>query len=165
MALKTADEPSAKRDGSCDAKHMLSEVLRSAISKAESAGPPRAKARRSWRGQPYDRPLKWNANSRNRDAIPLCPPLAASCPALPRLTGVVTTASRSSATILSTFARISSVGSTQSIGIELQPSVGQLSRSGPLPRVPPATWICRPVMILPQTRQKRFSSSERHWRN
>ena len=48
-------------------------------------------------------------------------------------------ASRSSAAIFSTLARISSVGSTQSIGIELQPSVGQLSRSSPLPRVPPAT--------------------------
>src|SRR5207302_8027241 len=117
------------------------------------------------KGQLYERRLKWNANSRNRDAIPLCPTLPGSCPPLPRLTEVVTAASRSSATILSTLARISSVGSTQSIGIELQRSVGQLSRSGPLPRVPPATWICRPVMILPQTRQKRFSSSERHWRN
>ena len=37
------------------------------------------------------------------------------------------------------------MGSTQSIGMELHRSVGQLSRSGPLPRVPPATWICRPV--------------------
>src|SRR5436190_23303628 len=132
---------------------------------AESAGPPRAEARRSWRGPPYQRRLKWNANSRNRDAIPLYPPLLGSCPPLPRLTEVVTAASRSSATILSTFARISSVGSTQSIGIELQRSVGQLSRNGPLPRVPPSTRICPPVIILPQTRQKRFSSSERHWRN
>ena len=62
-------------------------------------------------------------------------------------------------------ARISSVGSTQSIGIELHRSVGQLSRCDPFPRVPPATWICRPIMILPQTRQKRLSSRERHSRN
>ena len=65
----------------------------------------------------------------------------------------VAEALRSSAAIFSTLARISSVGSTQSIGMELHLSVGQLSRSGPLPRVPPATWIWRPEMSLPQTRQ------------
>jgi len=47
----------------------------------------------------------------------------------------------------------SSVGCTQSIGIALQRSVGQMMRRGPFPRVPPITWISRPVMILLQTRQ------------
>jgi hypothetical protein len=47
----------------------------------------------------------------------------------------------------------SSVGSTQSIGIALQRSVGQMMRGGPVSQVPPITWISRPVMILPQTRQ------------
>src|SRR6266513_2753656 len=47
----------------------------------------------------------------------------------------------------------SSVGCTQSIGIALQRSVGQMMRRGPFPRVPAITWISRPVMILLQTRQ------------
>ena len=51
-----------------------------------------------------------------------------------------------------TAARISSVGNAQSMGIELHRSVGQFNRCNPSPRVA-ATWICRPVMILPQTRQ------------
>jgi hypothetical protein len=59
----------------------------------------------------------------------------------------------SSSVSFSTLARISFVGSTQSIGMELHISVGQLSRSGPLSRVPPATWISRPLIIVPQTRQ------------
>jgi hypothetical protein len=67
--------------------------------------------------------------------------------------------------IVSATARISSVGSTQSIGIELHRSDGQFSRCDPFPTVPPCTWICRPRMILPQTRQKRLSSRERHSRN
>jgi len=60
---------------------------------------------------------------------------------------------RSSAISFSTLARTSVVGSTQSIGMELHFSVGQPSRSGPLPRVPPSTWICRPEMSLLQTKQ------------
>jgi hypothetical protein len=63
------------------------------------------------------------------------------------------------------FARTSSVGRTQSIGIELQFGVGQIMRRGPVPRIPPITWICSPVIILPQTRQKRFSSRECQGRN
>lgn len=69
------------------------------------------------------------------------------------------------ATVVSAAARISSVGNAQSMGIELHRSVGQFARSSPSPRMSPATWICRPVTILPQTRQKRLSSRERHSRN
>src|SRR6266700_3359278 len=46
--------------------------------------------------------------------------------------------------------RNSSVGCTQSIGIAVQRSVGQMIRRGPFPGVPVITWISRPVMILPQ---------------
>src|SRR5439155_9143300 len=49
--------------------------------------------------------------------------------------------------------------------MELHRSVGQVSRNGPFPRVPPAISICPPTIILPQTRQKRLSSSECHSRN
>jgi len=95
--------------------------------------------------------MKWDANSRNRDAMPLWPLLGRLELPLTRLAAFDAAALRSWAAIISTMAMISSVGSTQSIGIELHRSVGQLSRSGP--SVPPATWICRPVMILPQTKQ------------
>ena len=97
--------------------------------------------------------LKRNANPNNRDAILLCSLSGRSGAPVVRIDALRAAASRSSTTILSTLARISSVGSTQSMGIELQRSVGQLTRSAPLPRVPPVTWICWPVMILPQTRQ------------
>jgi len=83
--------------------------------------------------------LKWNANFRNRDAMPLNSVFGGSGIPLARATGLNSAALRSSAANISNLAMISSVGSTQSIGIELQRSVGQLSRNGPLPRVPPAT--------------------------
>ncbi|TMP95270.1 MAG: DUF3309 family protein [Verrucomicrobia bacterium] len=60
---------------------------------------------------------------------------------------------RRSASTIAIFIKTSSVGRTQSIGIALQCSVGQMMRSGPFPRVPPITWISCPVMILLQTRQ------------
>ena len=60
---------------------------------------------------------------------------------------------RRSASSIAIFIKTSSVGRTQSIGIALHCSVGQMMRSGPFPRLPPITWICRPVIILPQTRQ------------
>src|ERR1700736_126743 len=44
-------------------------------------------------------------------------------------------------------ARTSSVGITQSIGMEWQFRVGQIKRSGPVPRVPPTTRRSRPSII------------------
>jgi hypothetical protein len=59
-------------------------------------------------------------------------------------------------------ARCWSLGSTQSIGIEWQFSVGQCRRSGPCWRVPPTTSISRPDSRRPQTKQNRLSWSELH---
>src|SRR5213083_1996228 len=72
---------------------------------------------------------------------------------------------RSTDVVVAASATSSSVGNTQSIGMELHRSVGQPSRNGPFPRVPPAIRICEPAIILPQTRQKRLSSNECHSRN
>jgi len=59
--------------------------------------------------------------------------------------------SRLAAPSFAIFIKTSSVGRTQFIGLALQCSVGQLTRSGPFS--PPVTWTSRPVIILPQTRQ------------
>src|SRR6266480_6238078 len=59
--------------------------------------------------------------------------------------------SRLAASRFAIFIKTSSVGRTQFIGIALQCSVGQLTRSGPFS--PPVTWTSRPVIILPQMRQ------------
>src|ERR1044071_6411043 len=115
----------------------------------------RLKARMDGRGQLQEYRLKGKTNLSSRDIRSSCPLFVGTFGTV--LTVAVLTAAalnsavlRSSAAIVCTLARISSVGSTQSMGIELHFSVGQLSRSGPLPRVPPVTWMCRPDMSLPQ---------------
>lgn len=106
-------------------------------------------------GQLQEYPLDRKANLSSRDTKLSCWLPGWTVLPLPLTTaaGFDAEALRCSVASLSTFVRISFVVSTQSIGIESQPWVGQLSRSGPLPRIPPATWICRPVISLPQTRQ------------
>jgi hypothetical protein len=49
--------------------------------------------------------------------------------------------------------KTSSVGHTHSIGIASQYFVGQTVRSDLFSGVPMMTWICRPVIISPQTKQ------------
>ena len=100
------------------------------------AGLPRAQARRSWRGEVYEWRLKRNAKLCSSVAMLLCSCSARGNTPSGRAGGLDSEDFLSCAAIPSTLAIISSVGSTQSIGIELQRSVGQLSRSAPLPRVP-----------------------------
>ena len=99
--------------------------------------------------------LKESPNLRHRDAKPVscffCGKVLTCATAAAGPSGGVLRFS--SATIRSTFARISSVRSTQSIGIELHPSVGQLTCSRPMARRPTDTWIWQPVTMFPQTRQ------------
>jgi len=69
---------------------------------------------------------------------------------------------RRSASIIAIVIKTSSVGGTHSMGIASQRSVGQMTRKDAFLSVLSITWISRPVMISPQTRQYRFSSKERH---
>ena len=98
-------------------------------------------ARRDSGGQPQEYRLNGKASLSSRDAKLCCWLPGCTVLPLPLATSgsFDAEALRSSAASFYTFARISFVGSTQSIGIELQACVGQFSRSGPLPRVPPAT--------------------------
>jgi hypothetical protein len=61
-----------------------------------------------------------------------------------------------SASTIAIFIKTSSVGRTHSIGVASQRFVGQTTRSGVSPRALSITWISRPVIISPQTRQYRF---------
>ena len=61
-----------------------------------------------------------------------------------------------SASTIAIFIKTSSVGRTHSIGIASQCFVGQTTRSGVWPVPLSITWISRPVIISPQTRQYRF---------
>jgi hypothetical protein len=58
-----------------------------------------------------------------------------------------------SASTIAIVIKTSSVGCTHSIGIASQCFVGQMMRSDLCPGVPMITWICRPVIISPQTKQ------------
>jgi hypothetical protein len=61
-----------------------------------------------------------------------------------------------SASTIAIFIKTSSVGRTHSSGIASQSFVGQTTRSGVSPHARSITWISRPVIISPQTRQYRF---------
>jgi hypothetical protein len=58
-----------------------------------------------------------------------------------------------SASTIAIFIKTSSVGRTHSIGIAPQRFVGQTMRSEVSPHALSITWISRPVIISPQTRQ------------
>ena len=61
-----------------------------------------------------------------------------------------------SASTIAIFIKTSSVGRTHSSGSASQCFVGQTTRSGVSPHALSITWISRPVIISPQTRQYRF---------
>ncbi len=89
--------------------------------------------------------LKWSLNLRRKNVVGDSAQPHNSNPAQARRYAQMSA--------LPIFARTSSVGRTQSIGIEWQRGVGQMTRSGPFPRVPPIACICRPEIILAQIRQ------------
>src|SRR4029077_8510393 len=66
---------------------------------------------------------------------------------------IITRRQLRSASTIAIVIKTLSVGHTHSIGIASQYFVGQMMRIDLFPRVPMITWICRPVIISPQTKQ------------